>query len=151
MNALPPTRALAPCLITVITALPAGATAQAETDETPPHARIEAELKKRATRTDETCGTRLDVTLDFASFPAKKREKYSLASYCSEPLRKLRELCRGPATKKYVARRVRTYRCRHAQKDGRRLTVEKGVLTLEVDFEAKNNGRFARRELVRKL
>lgn len=126
-------------------------TAHAEDDPKVLRAKVEAAVEKSAKKTGEQCGTKLDVMVDFGSFPEEKRKKYSLGSFCGEPVQKLGQLCRGPATSKYVAKAVKAYLCRHAKDGKRKLFVKKGVLTYEVDFEAKNNYQFARRELVRNL
>ena len=151
MNTTRCTRLASCLLVAAALGLAGGGFARAEDDTAALRAKVETELEKRAKRTDEACGTQLDVLVDFASFPEEKRKKYSLASYCSEPLHKLRALCRGPATKKYITKKVKAYLCQHAKKAGRSLSIKKGILTFEIDFEAKNNGQFAQRELVRKL
>ena len=125
------------------------ATASAE-DEAERRFKAQNKLKKDAARVDKKCGTQIAVQLDYDKFDAKLRKKYAISSWCENVLSALRNLCRGPKTMAHIQKRVQTYRCTPAT-DGRKITIKDGTVTMFLDFEGKNYGDFAKKELVRKL
>ena len=109
------------------------------------------ELVKKAAKTNEQCGTKIEVDLDYDGFAPKIRKRYALGSWCEHVLEQLRYLCRGPKTKAHIAKRVLRYRCTQSDGKPRKVTIDKGTATLYIDFDASNYAQFVRRALVRQL
>lgn len=116
-------------------------------------ARSENELEKTAESADGVCGTKLAVSIDWASFDANPEWKSrSISSYCGEPLDTLRRLCEGAAVKAYVAKSVKRLDCKAVKGKAEWAVVAKdGVIEWRVPPDAVNAGDFAKAQLLRNL
>lgn len=132
-------------------ALPTGlALAQEESDKVR-KARGENELEKTAESTDQACGSKIAVVIDWASFDANAEWKTrSIASYCGEPLDQLRHLCEGAAVKAWVAKTVKRFECRAVRSLPEwSLTNQDGVLNWRVPPDAVNAGEFSKKQMLK--
>ena len=146
------TRTIAAALCAWATLGASVAWAQEESDKVR-KARSENELEKTAEDTDKACGTKLAVTIDWASFDADPAWKNnSVSSYCSGPLEALARLCEGAAVRAYAAKSVKTLSCRAVKAKAEWALVAKaGALEWRVPPDAVNADAFAKAELLRKL
>lgn len=146
------TRTLAASLCALALALASPAQGQEESDKVR-KARSENELEKTAEDTDKACGTKLTVTIDWASFDADPAWKNnSISSYCSGPLEALARLCEGTAVRAYAAKAVKSLRCRAVKAKAEwALVAQAGALEWRVPPDASNADAFAKAELLRKL
>ena len=132
------------------------APAWAQEEESPKvkKARSENELEKEGESTDQACGTKLKVSIDWASFeanPAGWSDK-SVSGYCESGLGALRSLCEGQKAKAYVAKTVKEYVCRAVKTKEEWKAVRKaGTLEWLIPPDAVNADSYAKAELLKNL
>ncbi len=133
-----------------VAAVVSAVAAVAHADDAERRFRAQNQLNKQVKKIEEECGFKMAADIDFDSFAPEVQTRYSLGGWCDEPLEAIERLCRGPKTKAYLAKVVKSYKCVQA-KGERKITIDKGVITLHLNFESSNYGEFSRRELVRQL
>lgn len=138
--------------VALLATLTPAARAEEESDKVR-RARMENDLEKEAESTDAKCGTKLAVTIDWASFDADEAWKTrSVSGYCEAPLGALARLCEGKHAKEHIAKKVKKLACKAAKdKSAWRLEVKGDTLEWNVSPDAVNAGDFARNQLLRKL
>jgi hypothetical protein len=130
----------------------AGLVRAEEESEKVRRARLENELEKEGDRTDQACGTKLTIKIEWDGFSSEAWERKSVSGYCEAPLGALRHYCEGPAAKAYIAKNVRAYVCRSAKtKDDWKLRLDAGTLEWSVPPDAVNADPFAREQVLRHL
>lgn len=136
----------------LLTAAPAWA--QEEESPKVKKARHENELEKEGESTDQACGTKLKVSIDWASFEANPEawSDKSISGYCDSGLGALRTLCAGPKAKAYVAKTLKEYVCRAVKsKDEWKALRKAGTLEWLVPPDAVNADSYAKAELLKNL
>lgn len=115
--------------------------------------RYESELEKEAESTDAQCGTKIQTSIDWASFQSDPRwESKSISGYCGNPLSALRRFCEGEKAKAHVQKTVKKLTCRAVkEKSAWRLLVKDGELQWLTTPEAVNPDDFAKNQLLRNL
>jgi hypothetical protein len=126
----------------------------AEESEKVRKARLENELEKELDGVNEKCGTKLTVSIDWASFDADPKgwEGRSVSGYCEAPLSALARFCEGERSRAYIQKNVETITC-HAAKDkaGWKAVAVKGNLHWHVPPDSVNNDAYARAQLLQNL
>lgn len=127
--------------------------ASAEESEKVRRVRYESELEKEAESTDEKCKTKIETSIDWASFEKDERwTQKSIASYCSNALSALQRFCEGEKARAYIQKSVKKLNCRAVkEKSEWRLVIKSGVLDWYTTPEAVNADDFARNQLLRAL
>jgi hypothetical protein len=107
-------------------------------------------LKESVSDVNEKCGTKIEISIDAASFEGKVEGSYSVPGYCEAPFTALRDIC---DTKEGIeaAKKLRKFECRYGGKDKRSLSVKDGTLTWTVDWESANDSYYAKDELEKQL
>ena len=127
--------------------------ARAEESEKVRHARFENELEKEAESTDQKCGGKLAVKIEWEGFAADEQwSNKSISGYCEAPLGALRNFCAGKQAKEYIAKRVKEVVCKAAKdKAGWKVELKGHVLEWHVSPDSVNNDAYAKNQLLRKL
>jgi len=130
--------------------------AVAQEEESPKvrKARHENELEKEAERTDEACGTKLTIEIDWASFEADPEAwaSRSVSGFCDGPFGALRRLCEGAKARAYIARTVKSVVCRAAKDKAGWKSLRKGtVIEWLVPPDAANADAYAKAQLLENL
>jgi hypothetical protein len=128
----------------------------ADDEESPKvkRARLENELEKEAESTDEKCGTKIAVKIDWASFDANPNgwQGKSISGYCEAPLGQLRYLCEGAKAKAYIQQAVKEYVCFAAKdKAGWKAVRKSGIVEWHVSPDSVNNDAYAKEQLLKNL
>lgn len=129
------------------------AEARAEESDKVRRVRYESELEKEAEATDAKCKTKIQTSIDWASFEADPRwADKSVSSYCSNALSALRRFCEGDKARAHIQKTVKKLNCKAVKgKADWRLVVKDGSLDWLTTPEAVNADDFARNQLLRVL
>lgn len=136
--------------------LASGPAVFAQDEESPKvkKARLENELEKEGESTDQACGTKLKVTIDWASFeanPAAWSDK-SVSGYCESGLGALRRLCEGKKGKAYIEKTAKEYVCRAVKTKAEWKLIRKGgVIEWLVSPDAVNADSYAKAQALKNL
>ncbi|MCK6550069.1 hypothetical protein L6R52_29815 [Myxococcota bacterium] len=116
-------------------------------------ARSENELEKEAESTDAKCGTKLAVSIDWASFDADAAwQGRSVSGYCEAPLGALRSFCEGKNARAHIEKKVKKLVCRAAKdKSGWKVKVDGDTVEWHVSPDSVNNDAYAKNQLLRTL
>jgi hypothetical protein len=144
-------RSIAWCIALWLVVLTGHVRAEEESEKVR-RARLENELEKEADRTDQACGTKLTVKIEWEGFSGEAWERKSVSGYCEAPLGALRHYCQGPAAKAYIAKNVRAFVCKAAKgKDDWKIRLEGGTLEWDVPPDSVNADAYAREQVLRHL
>ena len=126
---------------------------RAEESEKVRRVRYESELEKEAESTDAKCQTKIQTSIDWASFEADERwENKSISGYCSNALSALQRFCEGDKARAHIQKTVKKLECKAvSSKSDWKLVVKGGVLEWHTTPEATNADDFARNQLLRAL
>ena len=102
-------------------------------------ARAETELSfsKQALDLNQTCGTSLDVSIEWDGFPENHAE-YSVSGYCEAGLDAVSSLCGGENKKAYIADKVTSLQCSYDASRSGTVEVNGGALAFFLEFEESN-------------
>jgi hypothetical protein len=96
------------------------------------------------------CGAKLQVKVDWASFPDDDLKELSIASYCGEPIETMARLCEESAeAKRTIAGAIKTFTCKIGPE--MQLDLAGTSLNWTTSRNARNMGDFARKVLEKKL
>jgi hypothetical protein len=90
---------------------------------------------------NDACGTSVTATIDWKSISDEVIKKYSVASYCGNPLDALRKLCDSAAGKKAIQAKVKKYACQFGSE--LKLDVKAGQVSFTTQQDAANQEEFA--------
>lgn len=90
---------------------------------------------------NDACGTRLSATIDWKSIPDDTLKKYSVSSYCGNPLEALRKLCETPVGKRIISAKVKSFGCQFGSE--LKLDVKAGAVSFTTQQDAANQEEFA--------
>lgn len=140
-------------IITALALSSSSAFAAEEESEKVRKARTENELEKEAESTDQACGTKLSVAIDWAGFDADEGWKgRSVSGYCEAPLGALRRFCEGKNAKEHLSKRVKKLVCKAAKdKSGWKVEVRGDTVEWHVSPDSVNNDAYAKDQLLRTL
>jgi len=113
--------------------------------------RITAALEDALAITNEACGTSIVQEMDWAAFPAEDFEtNYSINGYCQAPIDALYGLCTSTyddaeLNKQIITEKISKIVC--SRGDERNATLDAGVLTYTIQYDAADNDAFIRQFL----
>ncbi|MDY7231416.1 hypothetical protein [Hyalangium rubrum] len=90
---------------------------------------------------NEACGTKVTASIDWKSVSDDVIKKYSIASYCANPLSSLRGLCDSAAGKKAITAKVKKLTCQFGTE--LKLAIQEGTVSWTTAPDAANQEEFA--------
>ncbi len=108
--------------------------------------RLAEELKAA----NAACGTQITAAVDWKSVSDEVLKRYSISSYCANPLDALRRLCESPVARKFIQPRVKQLTCQFGPE--MKLTLDaQGVMRWITDVDAGNQDEFAKKFFLQNL
>ena len=101
-------------------------------------AREEESLANDARALNESCGSTINVRLDWSAVPADDLKTYGAEQHCDRALRGIGQVCSDAAGKDAVKKQIRSVVCGFAAK--RSVALKDGVLDYKIDFKPLNDG-----------
>lgn len=92
-------------------------------------------------QTNEACGTQLTASIDWKSVSDELIKKYSVSSYCANPLSSLRRLCDSTVGKKTIQAKVKKLSCQFGSE--LKLAIQNGSVSWTTAPEEANQEAFA--------
>jgi len=90
---------------------------------------------------NEACGTQVTATIDWKSISDELIKKYSISSYCGNPLEALRRLCGSPVGKRVISAKVKKFSCQFGPE--LKLEVNAGAVSFTTQQDAANQEEYA--------
>jgi hypothetical protein len=87
------------------------------------------------------CGTQVTATIDWKSVSDDIIKKYSISSYCGNPLEALRNLCGSPVGKRVISAKVKKFSCQFGPE--LKLEVNAGAVNFTTQQDAANQEEYA--------
>jgi hypothetical protein len=87
------------------------------------------------------CGTSVTATIDWKSISDEVLKRYSISSYCGNPLEALQKLCESPVGKKVIQAKVKKFSCQFGPE--LKLDVNAGAVSFTTQQDAANQEEFA--------
>ncbi|MBN1206460.1 MAG: hypothetical protein JXB05_16350 [Myxococcaceae bacterium] len=106
-------------------------------------------LAETAKELNETCGTKVTASIDWKSVSDDVLKKYSISSYCGNPLVALRRLCDTPGAKRIIQNKVKTLTCQFGAE--LKLDVQAGAVSWTTAPDSPNQEAFAKKYFEKNL
>ncbi len=90
---------------------------------------------------NDACGTKVTATIDWKSVTDDIIKKYSIASYCGNPLEALKDLCATPVGKRVISAKVKSFTCQFGPE--LKLDVKAGAVSFTTQQDAPNQEEYA--------
>lgn len=90
---------------------------------------------------NEACGTKVTATIDWKSVTDDLIKRYSISSYCGNPLEALKELCGTPVGKRVISAKVKSFTCQFGSE--LKLDVKAGAVSFTTQQDAPNQEEYA--------
>ncbi|KFE68701.1 hypothetical protein [Hyalangium minutum] len=90
---------------------------------------------------NEACGTQVTATIDWKSVTDDIIKRYSIASYCGNPLESLGKLCGTPVGKRVISAKVKQYRCQFGPE--MKLELNGSAVSFTTQQDASNQEEYA--------
>jgi len=87
------------------------------------------------------CGTNVTATIDWKSVTDDIIKKYSVPSYCGNPLEALQKLCGSKVGKRVISAKVKSFSCQFGSE--LKLEVKEGVVSFTTQQDAANQQEYA--------
>src|SRR5690606_20374395 len=87
------------------------------------------------------CGTKVTATIDWKSVTDDIIKRYSISSYCGNPLEALEELCGSPVGKRLISAKVKSFTCQFGPE--LKLEVKEGAVSFTTQQSAANQEEYA--------
>jgi hypothetical protein len=87
------------------------------------------------------CGTNVTATIDWKSVTDDILKKYSIPSYCGNPLEALQKLCGSKVGKRVISAKVKSFSCQFGPE--LKLEVKEGVVSFTTQQDAANQEEYA--------
>ena len=92
--------------------------------------KVEAELAEDEIKTmNKACGSKIKVTINWASFKKADAISSTIDSACSDALDQIERVCQDDLGKEAVSTTIKAVTCQYADKKNRSHELKKGVLT----------------------
>lgn len=140
-------------IVTVLILLGATIAFAEKEDESIQRARYDLEMKKMTNELNKTCGSSIEVEIDWKSFAASDWQKYSMPSFCGETVKALTTYCKSEKGNKkdYIKKNVKSITCVYGGEGKRALTVKNGKIKTAIDFKSANLRKFVNAQLLKNL
>jgi hypothetical protein len=90
---------------------------------------------------NEGCGTQVVASVDWKSVTDEILKRYSVSSYCGNPLDALRKLCESKVGKRIIQAKVKTFSCQFGPE--LKLETKDGAVSFTTQQDAANQEEFA--------
>lgn len=90
---------------------------------------------------NDACGTSVTATIDWKSVSDEVIKRYSVSSYCGNPLEALQKLCESAVGKKIIQAKVKKFSCQFGSE--LKLDVKAGAVSFTTQQDAANQEEFA--------
>jgi hypothetical protein len=87
------------------------------------------------------CGTNVTATIDWKSVTDDIIKRYSISSYCGNPLEALQKLCGSNVGKRVISAKVKSFSCRFGPE--LKLEVKDGAVSFTTQQDAANQDEYA--------
>jgi hypothetical protein len=109
----------------------------------------EAALKEEVASLNKKCGTQVSMSVDWAAINDEALLKYSVSSFCGNPLGEAARLCESAEGKAFVTEKIKKASCTFKPTGpDMSLVIDGGTLKWTTSGEAYNQEEFARKELL---
>ncbi|MEY2935578.1 MAG: hypothetical protein RL033_6327 [Pseudomonadota bacterium] len=109
----------------------------------------EQTLQKASDKVQAACGSAVTMSVDWPSIDDETLKSSHIASFCGAPLESLASLCKEPQRAALVRQKIQKASCRFG--GSLKLAVEGGALSWQTSKEARNQGEFAKANLMNLL
>jgi hypothetical protein len=90
---------------------------------------------------NEACGTQVAATVDWKSVSDELIKRYSISSYCGNPLEALQKLCGSPVGKRVISAKVKKFTCQFGPE--LKLELKDGAVSFTTQQDAANQEEYA--------
>jgi hypothetical protein len=87
------------------------------------------------------CGTKVTATIDWKSVTDDIIKRYSISSYCGNPLEALQKLCGSKVGKRVISAKVKSFSCQFGPE--LKLEVKEGAVSFTTQQDAANQNEYA--------
>jgi hypothetical protein len=114
-------------------------------------AKTTTELSESLASMNEKCGTKAEISVNWASLKGVDQGGNSLSSYCEQPIKAATTLCETDGGKEGVQKGVKKIVCAYGGPGKRSITAKDGTINWKFDYEAGNNEDYAKEYLENNL
>ena len=114
-------------------------------------AQAEASLANLVKAANDSCGGKIDASVNWTGFPLADLNKYSFSGYVEPIFDALKKFCEGKKAKAFIAAEVKKVVVGFGGKEKRALGVANGTIDYKIDWEAGNSAEHATKMLILKL
>jgi hypothetical protein len=90
---------------------------------------------------NDACGTKMTAAIDWKSVSDEVIKRYSVSSYCGNPLEALRRLCETPVGRRIISAKVKKVSCQFGKE--LKLDIQDGAVSFTTEQEAANQEELA--------
>ena len=109
----------------------------------------EEALARASDKVKAACGSSVTMSVNWSSIDDETLKTSHIASFCGAPLEGLASLCKDAPRAEHARQKIQKASCRFGP--SLKLTVESGALSWQTSKEARNQGEFARANLMNLL
>ncbi|MDX9999699.1 MAG: hypothetical protein RBU30_00230 [Polyangia bacterium] len=111
----------------------------------------ESFMERDVERTNQVCGSRLRMTMDWDALPSKTRETLRVRSLCDEVLGAFRQFCEDEEVRQTVQKHLRELRCRVDDGEKLDMRLDRGTLSFTIGRRGINKHLTARKAVAEEL